>query len=189
MDREASSLIDERRLVTPPVRGRDTELQQIADAVSAVAQGRGGVLIIEGPPGIGKTRLLAESIVLAKKADIGTLLGGFEYQHMVPFAPLFTATLHAEPPIGDTEALRRLGTRADLRYWVIHDLRAAIAAAAAAHPLAIHMEDIHWADNGTLMALRSLTADLADAPVLGLTVRPSATEPSAVHETSTPWAT
>ena len=186
MDKEASSLIDERRLVTPPVRGRDTELKQIADAVSAVARGRGGVLIIEGPPGIGKTRLLAESIVLAKKADVRTLLGEtFEYQHMVPFAPLFMATLHAEPPIGDTEALRRLGTRADLRYWVIRDLRAAIAAAASEHPLAIHLEDIHWADNGTLMALRSLTADLADAPVLWvLTVRPAATSP-AVHETTT----
>jgi hypothetical protein len=50
---------------------------------------------------------------------------------MVPFAPLFMATLHAEPSIGDAEALRRLGTRPDLRYWVIHDLRVAIAAAAS----------------------------------------------------------
>ena len=185
MDRKASNLIDERRLGTPPVRGRDSELEQIAGAVAGVAQGRGGVLIIEGPPGIGKTRLLAEAIALAKKADVRTLLGEtFEYQHMVPFAPLFMATLHAEPSIGDAEALRRLGTRADLRYWVIHDLRAAIAAAASQHPLAIHVEDIHWADNGTLMALRSLTLDLADAPVLWvLTGRPAATNP-AVHETT-----
>ena len=74
MDREASRLIDERRQVTPPVRGRDSEVKQIADAVSAVARGRGGVLIIEGPPGIGKTRLLAEAIVLAKTADDGRCL-------------------------------------------------------------------------------------------------------------------
>lgn len=135
MDRKASNLIDERRLGTPPVRGRDSELEQIAGAAAGVARGRGGVLIIEGPPGIGKTRLLAEAIALAKNADVRTLLGDtFEYQHMVPFAPLFMATLHAEPSIGDAEALRRLGTRADLRYWVIHDLRAAIAAAASQHP-------------------------------------------------------
>jgi predicted ATPase len=186
VDRDRPSLIDERRLRTPPVRGRDSELEQIADAVSALARGRGGVLSIEGPPGIGKTRLLAEAIVLAKEANVRTLLGEtFEYQHTVPFAPLFMATLHAEPSIGDAEALRRMGTRADLRYWVIHNLRAAIAAAASQQPLAIHLEDIHWADNGTLMALRALAVDLADAPVLWvLTVRPAATSP-AVHETMT----
>jgi hypothetical protein len=42
VSRKASTLIDERRLVTPPVRGRDSELKQIADAVAALARGRGG---------------------------------------------------------------------------------------------------------------------------------------------------
>ncbi len=186
MNEEASSPIDGRRPRTPPVRGREPELKQIADSVLAVAQGRGGVLIIEGPPGIGKTRLLTEAMALAQNAGVRPLFGeAFEYQRMVPFAPLFTATLHAEPSVGDAEALRRLGTRADLRYWVIHDLRAAIAAAASQQPQAIHLEDIHWADNGTLMALRSLTAGLADSPVLWvLTARPGSGGPAA-NETVT----
>ncbi len=39
---------------------------------------------------------------------------------------------------------------------MVHDLADAIDAAAAQTPLAIVLEDIHWADNGTLLALRSL---------------------------------
>ena len=125
--------------------------------MDALAQGRGGVLVIEGPPGIGKSRLLTEVLALADKAGVRTLFGeAFEYQQAVPFFSLFMATLRAEPPVGDIDALRRLGSSADLSYWVVHDLQDAIHAAAAHTPLAIVLEDIHWADNGTLLALRSL---------------------------------
>src|SRR6201993_5292816 len=148
-----------QQLVTPPVRGRAGELEVIGALVTAVAQGRGGVLVIEGPPGIGKSRLLTEVMALADKAGVRTLFGeAFEYQQTVPFFSLFMATLRADPPVGDAEALRRLGGSEDLRYWVVHDLADAIHAAAAQTPLAIVLEDIHWADIGTLLALRSLAS-------------------------------
>jgi hypothetical protein len=38
-----------QRLVTKPIRGRADELKVIGALVAAVAQGRGGVLVIEGP--------------------------------------------------------------------------------------------------------------------------------------------
>ena len=162
-----------QRLVTPPIRGRADELKVIGALVAAVAQGRGGVLVIEGPPGIGKSRLLTEVLALADKSGVRTLFGeAFEYQQTVPFFSLFMATLSADPPVGDAEALRRLGGSADLRYWVVHDLADAIHAAAVQTPLAILLEDIHWADNGTLLALRSLATVRPDVAVLWvLTVR------------------
>jgi len=96
----------------------------------------------------------------------------------VPFFALFMATLHADPPVGDADALRRLGGSADLRYWVVHDLADAIHAAAAETPLAIVLEDIHWADNGTLLALQSLATARPDVPVLWiLTTRTGAGGP------------
>jgi AAA ATPase domain len=99
-----------QRLVTPPIRGRADELKVIGALVAAVAKGRGGVLVIEGPPGIGKSRLLTEVLTLADKCRVRTLFGeAFEYQQAVPFFSLFMATLRAEPPVGDAEALRRLG--------------------------------------------------------------------------------
>jgi DNA-binding CsgD family transcriptional regulator len=172
------------QLVTPPIRGRADELEVISALVTALVQGHGGILIIEGPPGIGKSRLLTEVMALTDKSKVRTLFGeAFEYQQTVPFFSLFMATLRAEPPIGDAEALRRLGGSADLRYWVVHDLADAIHAAAADTPLAIVLEDIHWADNGTLLALRSLANPRPDVAVLWvLTARTGAGGP-AVQET------
>jgi DNA-binding CsgD family transcriptional regulator len=171
------------RFVTPPIRGRTAELKVISALVAAVAQGRGGVLVIEGPPGIGKSRLLTEVVALADKSGVRALFGeAFEYQQTVPFFSLFMATLRADPPVGDAEALRRVGGSADLRYWVVRDLAAAIHAAAAQTPLVIVLEDIHWADNSTLLALRSL-ATAPDVAVLWvLTARTGAGGP-AVQET------
>ena len=172
------------QLVTPPIRGRAGELKVIGALVTALVQGRGGVLVIEGPPGIGKSRLLTEVMALADKGGVRTLFGeAFEYQQTVPFFSLFMATLGADPPVGDADALRRLGGSADLRYWVVHDLADAIHAAAAQTPLAIVLEDIHWADNGTLLALRSLATARPDVAVLWvLTARTGAGGP-AVQET------
>jgi DNA-binding CsgD family transcriptional regulator len=172
-----------QRLATPPIRGRAGELKVIGALVTALGQGRGGVLVIEGPPGIGKSRLLTEVMALADKGGVRTLFGeAFEYQQAVPFFSLFMATLRADPPVGDADALRELGGSADLRYWVVHDLADAIGAAAAETSLVIVLEDIHWADNGTLLALRSL-ATARPAPVLWvLTVRTGAGGPP-VQET------
>ncbi|MCW2652327.1 MAG: transcriptional regulator, luxR family, partial [Mycobacterium sp.] len=168
-----------QRLVTPPIRGRAGELKVIGALVTALVQGRGGVLVIEGPPGIGKSRLLTEVMAQADKGGVRTLFGeAFEYQQTVPFFSLFMATLRADPPVGDAEALRQLGGSEDLPYWVVHDLADAIRAAAAQTPLAIVLEDIHWADNGTLLALRSLASPRPGVAVLWvLTTRTGAGGP------------
>jgi DNA-binding CsgD family transcriptional regulator len=170
--------------VIPPIRGRSSELDVIGALVKALVQGHGGALIIEGPPGIGKSRLLTEAITLADRCGVRTLLGeAFEYQQTLPFFSLFMATLRADPPIGDAETLRRQGNSTDLHYWVVHHLQDAIYAAAAEAPLAIALEDIHWADNGTLLALRSLATARPDVPVLWIvTARTGAGSP-AVQET------
>jgi DNA-binding CsgD family transcriptional regulator len=171
------------RVRIPPIRGRAGEVKVVGALIAAVAQGRGGVLVIEGPPGIGKSRLLTEVLALAEKAGARALFGeAFEYQQTVPFFSLFMATLRADPPIGDAEAMRRLGGSADLRYWVVHDLADAIHAAAAQTPLVIVLEDIHWADNGTLLALRSLATTPGGAVLWVVTARTGAGG-TAVQET------
>jgi ATP/maltotriose-dependent transcriptional regulator MalT len=155
----------------------------IGGLVEAVTQGQGGVLIIEGPAGIGKSRLVTEVMALAHKSKVRTLFGeAFEYQRAVPFFSLFTATLSADPPVGDADALRRLGSSADVSYWVVHDLADTIHAAAAKTPLAIVLEDIHWADNGTLLALRSLAVG-HDVPVLWVLTTRAGAGGAAVQET------
>jgi predicted ATPase len=109
-----------QRPATPPIRGGAAELKVFGALVTALAGGRGGVLVIEGPPGIGKSRLLTEVMALADKGGVRTLFGeAFEYQQTVPFFALFMATLRADPPVAEADALRRLGGSDDLRYWVV----------------------------------------------------------------------
>src|ERR1700745_3215235 len=173
-----------QQLAIPPIRGRSGELKVIGARMTAVAQGRGGVLVIEGPPGIGKSRLLTEVMALADKSGVRTLFGeAFEYQQTVPFFSLFMATLRADPPVGDADALRRLGGSAGLCYLVVDDLADAIYAAAAETPLAIVLEDIHWADNGTALALRSLATARPDVAVLWVVTARTGAGGPAVQET------
>jgi DNA-binding NarL/FixJ family response regulator len=155
-----------RPLMTTPIRGRDEQLKVVRDYLGTLAtRRRGGVVIVDGPPGIGKTRLLQEFRARADKR-IRALFGqAFEYQQTVPFGPLFMATLRADPPIGHASVLRRVNS-ADVRYLVLQELQAAIGAAATQTPLQIVIDDIHLADHATLLAIRSLTAGLATAPVL-----------------------
>ena len=173
-----------RRVANSPIRGRAAELAAIDAHIAALKQGRGDVLIIEGPPGIGKSRLLSELTELARAAGVRILYGeAFESQQSVPFFSLFMATLLADPPVGEAAELHQLGASADQGFWVVHHLQAAIQAAAQQTPIAILMEDIHWADNATLLALRSLATAHAAIPVMWvLTVRSGAGNP-AVQET------
>ena len=42
----------------PPLLDRDAEQRRAAALIGAAASGRGGALVLEGPAGIGKSRLL-----------------------------------------------------------------------------------------------------------------------------------
>ena len=89
------------------------ELKVIGALVTALVQGHGGVLVIEGPPGIGKSRLLTEVMALADKSGVRTLFGeAFEYQQTVPFFALFMATLLLPLEVtlvGNVATIRQLG--------------------------------------------------------------------------------
>jgi predicted ATPase len=52
-------------VVTSPIRGRQAEVEHLQDAIRATAAGGGGVILLEGPAGIGKTALLGIACELA----------------------------------------------------------------------------------------------------------------------------
>jgi DNA-binding CsgD family transcriptional regulator len=146
------------------LRGREREVAVVAAALAGVRDGHGQVLIFEGPPGIGKSRLLVEAREMARAAGVRPVFGeAFETQRAVPFAPLLAALADGDPPVVDCAVARGLGARTDSRYWVLHDLAAALESAA---PLMVVLDDLHWADTGTITALRSLVTALAGVPIL-----------------------
>jgi ATP/maltotriose-dependent transcriptional regulator MalT len=122
------------------------------------------MLVVEGPAGIGKSSLLAEARVMAGRMGVRALFGdASESREAVPFAPLLDATLRSDPPIGERESARLLSEQP---YWMVHELQGALEAAALERPLVLVLDDLHWADSGTLGALTALPARLVGSPIL-----------------------
>ena len=165
---------------------RDGEVEAIAAALDTAAAGSGGVLLLEGAAGIGKTRLLWELRRLAGERGF-TVLGARsdELEESIAFglaAQLLTAPLQradrerraelldgaAAPaaalllggsvagpsPVGDpSQALIRGLT------WLVRNL-------ATSGPLALLIDDAHWADPESLRWLNHLEKEIGELPVL-----------------------
>jgi tetratricopeptide (TPR) repeat protein len=78
--------------VEGPLVGRTDELRQLTDSYQAARGGQAQVVIVEGEPGIGKTRLVAEFLAWAAAQDADTLMGrAFETGGRLPYQPLLDA--------------------------------------------------------------------------------------------------
>jgi DNA-binding CsgD family transcriptional regulator len=146
------------------VRGRERELQMAAEFLREAARGRGGVLLVEGEPGIGKSALLAE--VIGSAARLNFSLAEAEADELgqrAPFAPLLTA-LH-EPIEGLAGDVSRLGAP---ETWMpaVDQIRAVLERRTASCPVLVSLDDLHWADPATLFALRALPRHLASYPLV-----------------------
>jgi DNA-binding CsgD family transcriptional regulator/tetratricopeptide (TPR) repeat protein len=150
----------------PVVRGRDAELAAVGVELDRVRSGAGAVVLVEGEPGIGKSRLLAESARIARRLGFRVGAGVADpYAGAVELGPLMTALFDGPEPLLDRSELRDLRSVSEQRYWMLQDLQAILEEAAAQGPLLITLDDQHWADSGTTAALRALPARLAALPV------------------------
>ena len=93
---------------------REHELERVRDALRAVGQRAGGVLAIEGPPGIGKSRLLIEARARGEQRGLRILTArATELEQGYPFGvvrQLFErALVEAEPGVSRALAVGRRG--------------------------------------------------------------------------------
>jgi MoxR-like ATPase len=66
--------------------GRERELAAIGRVIDAAREGSGGLVVVEGPAGIGKTRLLDEAVRAASAAGVGVLgARGSEFEVEIGF--------------------------------------------------------------------------------------------------------
>jgi DNA-binding CsgD family transcriptional regulator len=145
--------------------------------IEGVRQGSGGVLVIEGEAGIGKSRLLHE--VLAQASDLTVLLGHCEESGRVqPFWPLaqaLDAVSRGADPLAETLAPLFEASVADptstpaAQFRIVQAVESAIETLAIDMPVCLIIEDLHWADVATIVALRSLARRLEQLPVLLVT--------------------
>ena len=142
---------------TPVVRGRDAELASIGVQLDRVRSGVGAVVLVEGEPGMGKTRLLAEADRVAGRLAFRVGAGAAEPgAGVVELAPLMTALFDGSRPLLERSGLAELRSLPEQRYWLLQDLEMLLERAALDGPLLISLDDLQWADSGTAAALLAL---------------------------------
>ena len=143
---------------------RDAELSALAHAAREAADGHGSVVLVMGEAGIGKSSLV-EALRSHLPAE-GRMLVGYcddlaTPRTLGPFRDLVGSV--------GTEFSRAVADGSD-RDRVLTALRTELTW--PDHPTVLVIEDVHWADDATLDALRYLIRRIADLPaVLVLTYR------------------
>jgi DNA-binding CsgD family transcriptional regulator len=156
------------------VRGRNAEMTTLRQHVSDLRHSRGAVLLIEGAPGTGKSRLLDEAATLAREMTMRVGATAVQPEDStIEFSTLLAALFDPRHPVLDRSAVAGIDAVADRRYWLADDLHALLRAAAAHAPIVVCIDDFQWSDSGTATALLSLPERLADLPIAWiLSVRP-----------------
>ncbi|MGB6646534.1 MAG: ATP-binding protein [Candidatus Cybelea sp.] len=162
-----------RRLV-----GRDREVAAPRERFQEAVHRRGSLVIVTGEAGIGNTRFLFE-MLQQLKADGATVLRSQFFEHvstpMGPLVDIFRELYKTLPAtIAKGFASAGFGRESDSSDGVIFDSRASQFASiaetllrcAAATPLIIAIEDIHWADPATLECLQYLASRLEGTRLL-----------------------
>ena len=138
----------------------------IGDLLRRAQRGAGGVVLVEGEPGIGKSLLLRDSTDQAAERGFCLAAGAADpLGQAIPFFALRTAL--REPFIGLTadDPGHHLP---DTTAWWITQIRAHLEQRAAVAPVLVCLDDLHWACPATLAALRTLPRNLKRHPVAWL---------------------
>jgi DNA-binding CsgD family transcriptional regulator/tetratricopeptide (TPR) repeat protein len=172
---------------TSPARefhGRDAELALIRAALEPLSDGGAeAVVVIEGAAGMGKSRLLAEVVAIARTLGIRVGRSAADpSETMVELAALLAALFDGAEPLLDPGELSTLHARPEQRFWLLRDLQQLLEEAAANAPVLISIDDCHWADGGTVAALRTLPMRLMGLPIAWvIALRPPREATSLVH--------
>jgi len=170
-----------------PLLGRCGVLDAVRTMLRAGADGEGGVIVVEGPPGIGKSRLLDAASAEAGALGIVVAAGqATELDRLAPLSPLLTALRNSDPPVvgeADWTALCNSSGPETNRYLLIDRLLDVIERYVRGRALLVVLDDAQWADEMTALTLRMLIPGLQSSPVLWLLARRSAPTRSPAHET------
>ena len=139
--------------------GRDAEWRLVDGLLRGAERGDGGVLLVDGEPGMGKSFLLREAAGEAAARGF-SLAAGAEDQLGQAF-PFFALRTALREPFGRLTAGQQHADQADAPAWRIRQLQSYLEQQSAAAPLLVAVDDLQWASSATLLALRMLPGQLA----------------------------
>jgi DNA-binding CsgD family transcriptional regulator len=165
---------------------REGELDALTSAFHDARRGAGGLLVLEGHAGVGKSSLLAEAKSAAQALGLGTLTArGSQLERELTFGvvvQLFESVLvrctsaDRDELLSGAAALARpllepegsLPPTEDREFAYLHGLHWLCANLSERQPLALLVDDAHWADCLSLRFLLYLRERLDELPVVAV---------------------
>ena len=174
--------------------GRGEELAALSEHLARARAGERQMVLMCGEPGVGKTRLAAELGRRAQADGAIVLYGRCDAEPLTPHQPFVEALRHyvqlapIEELAGQVAAaggeLRRIvpelerrlprapqpvaGDPEGERFRLFDAVATLLVEASAAAPLLLILDDLHWADNASVLLLRHVARDSRTASLLVL---------------------
>jgi len=184
--------LDLLRPQATPLIGRAAEMAMLTARLKEAAAGRGGMVLIGGEPGAGKTRLGEEALALGHAHGMLPLAGHAYEEHGAPFVTsteILEQLVRAVPAdnlrnvLGPTageialllpELRRRLPDippaqdvpPEQQQRYLFNALLELTERLGSAAPLVVLLDDMQWADESTMLLLEHLAPHLPRLPVL-----------------------
>lgn len=181
-----------------PLVGRKAELGLLDTVIDRLGRGGPPLVDITGAAGIGKSRLMAELCLRARRRGVTVLRGrAAEYERHLPFHPFADAFVdlddhppHAAPDMLDAVS-RILGGRGAVpspgavpgtadRFGFHRSLAGLLAQLGRAGGLVVALDDVHWADPASLELLDHLVRHPVPGPVVLVVARRDRQTPTAL---------
>jgi len=175
-----------------PFVGRQTERAELDGMLDRVADGQGGLVLLGGEPGVGKTRLAQEMLADARERGHATLVGHCYEEGAAPFIPLVEMLEHLAITVPSARLREALGDYApeiarltpelqhrfpDLpepaelppevrRRYLFNGLLELLRNLSRDTAYVLLLDDLHWADDASLALVEHLASHLASMPVM-----------------------
>jgi predicted ATPase len=166
--------------------GRDGEVALAVAELRGLRGGRASVLVIEGEAGIGKTRLVSGIVEEARARDMAAFVGqAHPFERTRPFGAMASALdLNRRSRDPRRAAIGALlvgggagaasGFAGESQYQIVEEIVDLVESSCAQRPVLLVVEDIHWADQATLLAILSVVRQLTlEQLLVVVTARPS----------------
>ncbi|WP_316741479.1 AAA family ATPase [Streptomyces sp. MK7] len=150
-------------MTTFPLHGRDSELAILREAHTAVRSGGGMCLLVEGAPGVGRTRLLQEAVRIGRTEGFDVVR--VEADELDQYASRSTL-LAALREAGEGDGEEPGQGVAEQPFWVLDRIAEILERRVRRAPVSVVVDDAQWADPTTLSALRALPKRLVDSRIL-----------------------
>ncbi|MET9405295.1 AAA family ATPase [Streptomyces sp. NPDC002935] len=153
-----------------PLRGRSEPMERALAVIRAAHRhGSGGVVLVSGTAGIGKSALLAEVSRQAERMQVQSALGVCDpVEQVSPGAPVITALRAGREPLVTAEHYERVVEAADEPLLLVERIASALESLSARKPVLIAIDDVQWADRVSKFVIRTLLTRLLGLPVVWL---------------------